>query len=144
VKSCGKNTRIQEGTVFYHMISLLDPRILSHDFPLGSSYFYHMISLLGLLYSNHAIFLLDTRIFTTWFPSRILLFFPHDFLLESLYFYHIIFLLGSSYFYHMISLLDLCIFTTWFPLWILVLLPHDFPLARGKSCDKNTRNQGGK
>jgi hypothetical protein len=79
---------------------------LPYDYPLGSSYVYHMISLLGLLYSNHTIFLLDTRIFTTWFPSWILLFFPHDFLLESLYFYHIIFLLGSSYFYHMISLLQ--------------------------------------
>ena len=83
--SCILTTRFPSWIpVFYHMISLLDPRILSHDFPLGSSYFYHMISLLGLLYSNHAIFLLDTRIFTTWFPSWILLFFSHDFLLESL------------------------------------------------------------
>ena len=127
--SDGRGLLVWTVILLFKIISLLDPRILSHDFPLESSYFYHMISLLGLLYSNHAIFLLDTRIFTTWFPSRILLFFPHDFLLESLYFYHIIFLLGSSYFYHMISLLDLCIFTTWFPLWILVLLPHDFPLG---------------
>ena len=107
--------------VFYHMISLLNPRIfttwfhswdscilttrfsswilvfLPHDFPLGSFYFFHMISFLNLC------------IFTTYYvPPWFLVFLSHDFPL------------GSLYFYHMISFMDPRIITTWFPSWILV------------------------
>ena len=104
--------------VFYHMISLLNPRIfttwfhswdscilttrfsswilvfLPHDFPLGSFYFFHMISFLNLCIFTTLFSSLVPRIFITWFPSWIFVFLPHDFLY------------GSSYYYHMISLLD--------------------------------------
>lgn len=92
---------------FYHKISLWIHIFLPDDVLLRSSYYIIRFPF-GTLYLYHTIFLLDTRIFTSWFPPWILAFITHDLLL------------GSPHFCHIISLFDPCIFVTWFPSWILL------------------------
>ena len=127
--SDGRGLLVWTVILLFKIISLLDPRILSHVFPVGASYFYHMITLLDPRMFTTWFHSWDSCILTTRFSSWILVFLPHDFPLGSFYFFHMISFLNLCIFTTLFSSLVPRIFTTWFPLWILVLLPHDFPLG---------------